>query len=106
MATKDFDAVLNILKDCYPNAKPMLEFNGTFELLVAVILSAQCTDKRVNIVSKTLFQKYNTPETFAMLSIYSSEPLFKVGSAILPKLQPFPTQSDAEMYPYISNAIL
>ena len=77
MATKDFDAVFNILKDCYPNAKPMLEFNGTFELLVAVILSAQCTDKRVNIVSKTLFQKYNTPETFAMLSVEELEPLIR-----------------------------
>lgn len=77
MAAKDFDKVLKILKDCYPDAKPMLEFNGTFELLIAVILSAQCTDKRVNIVSKSLFQKYNTPKQFASLSVEELESLIR-----------------------------
>ena len=41
-----------------------LQFSNNFELLIAVILSAQCTDKRVNSVTKTLFQKYKTPKDF------------------------------------------
>lgn len=52
--------------DC-PEAKPALHFGTPFELLVAVILSAQCTDKRVNEVTKELFQVANTPEQFAVM---------------------------------------
>ena len=54
--------------DEYAGAECELNFNSTFELLVAVILSAQCTDKRVNEVTKTLFKSYNTPEDFAKIS--------------------------------------
>jgi endonuclease-3 len=42
--------------------KPALEFTTPYELLVAVILSAQCTDERVNKITRKLFEKYNTPE--------------------------------------------
>jgi endonuclease-3 len=59
---------LEILEQTYPNAKPMLEFNNAFELLVAVILSAQCTDRQVNKCTRELFEKYSTPEDFAKLS--------------------------------------
>ena len=48
--------------------KPALKFNTPYELLVAVILSAQCTDERVNKVTEKLFQKYNTPQTMLTLS--------------------------------------
>lgn len=48
--------------------KPALNFNTPFELLVAVILSAQCTDERVNKVTKELFKEYNTPEKMVTLS--------------------------------------
>lgn len=48
--------------------KPALKFSTPFELLVAVILSAQCTDERVNKVTQKLFAVYNTPEEFASLS--------------------------------------
>ena len=58
---------LRILKETYPNAKPALHFNSPFELLIAVILSAQCTDVRVNIVTGRLFLKANTPEAIAAL---------------------------------------
>ncbi len=51
--------------------KPALNFSTPFELLVAVVLSAQCTDQRVNIVTKELFKNYNTPEK--MLSLSSAE---------------------------------
>ncbi|MBQ3234644.1 MAG: endonuclease III [Clostridia bacterium] len=51
----------------YPSARPELNFNSEYELLVAVILSAQCTDKRVNEVTKVLFERYNTPESMVTL---------------------------------------
>lgn len=46
-----------------------LQYNNVFELLIAVMLSAQCTDKRVNIITKNLFAKYKTPSDFASLTI-------------------------------------
>ncbi|MDE6598051.1 MAG: endonuclease III, partial [Clostridia bacterium] len=51
-----------------PDAQPALHFNSPYALLVAVILSAQCTDERVNKVTKILFEKYNTPESMLTLS--------------------------------------
>lgn len=50
--------ILNILKKHYPNAKIVLNYGSDWELLVAVILSAQCTDKKVNEVTLKLFSKY------------------------------------------------
>lgn len=62
-------AILRKLKIQHPDAGCELEFGSTFQLLVAVILSAQCTDKRVNIVTEKLFKKYSTPEDFARLTV-------------------------------------
>ena len=59
----------------FPNPDCELEFNSPFELLVAVILSAQCTDKRVNMVTKELFKKYNTPQDFANIPLEELEKL-------------------------------
>lgn len=53
----------------YPDAKPQLNFNSEYQLLVAVILSAQCTDKRVNMVTEELFKDYGTPENMLKLSV-------------------------------------
>lgn len=53
------------LRKRYPDAKASLDFNSPFELLIATILAAQSTDARVNIVTKSLFRKYPTPEAFA-----------------------------------------
>ena len=53
--------ILNTIRDMFPNASCELNYNNLFELLVAVVLSAQTTDKRVNEVTKVLFQKYNSP---------------------------------------------
>jgi endonuclease-3 len=58
-------AILPILKKKYPNAKCSLDHRSPFELLVATILSAQCTDARVNKVTPALFAKYKTPRDFA-----------------------------------------
>ena len=57
--------ILPILKQRYPQAKCSLDYTNPFELLIATILSAQCTDERVNIVTKDLFRKYRTPTQLA-----------------------------------------
>ena len=56
------------LKRMYPKAKCSLDFTNAFELLIATILSAQSTDVRVNIVTKSLFRKYPDPQSFANAS--------------------------------------
>src|SRR5205809_7588374 len=58
-------AILPILKRTYPNAKCSLDHSNPLELIVATILSAQCTDDRVNIVTKGLFKKYRKAEDYA-----------------------------------------
>ena len=62
-----------ILEETYKGAKPALVFNNPFELLIAVILSAQCTDKRVNVVTARLFAKAPTPEAIANMSLTALE---------------------------------
>jgi endonuclease-3 len=57
--------ILKILKATYPDVKTQLRYKNPFELLIATILSAQCTDKQVNSVTKVLFEKLKTPEDFA-----------------------------------------
>ncbi|MBS1970011.1 MAG: endonuclease III [Bdellovibrionales bacterium] len=57
--------VLKLLPRYYPDAHCALDHKNAFELLIATILSAQCTDERVNIVTKGLFAKYPTPEKMA-----------------------------------------
>ena len=60
--------VVSRLKRMYPKAKCSLDFTNPFELLIATILSAQSTDARVNIVTKSLFRKYPDPQAFANAS--------------------------------------
>ena len=60
--------ILKRLKKEYPLAKIALEFETPFQLLISTILSAQCTDERVNIVTKTLFGKYKKPQDFLNVS--------------------------------------
>ncbi len=62
------DVILKTLDEMYPNATCALVHKTPWELLVATILSAQCTDKRVNEVTPGLFQKYPTPKDFAALN--------------------------------------
>lgn len=62
------DRVLTELKKLYPRADCTLDWNTPLELLVATILAAQCTDKRVNEVGKTLFVKYATPQDYLDVS--------------------------------------
>jgi endonuclease-3 len=57
--------IIELLEKEYPDAKTALHHTNPLELLIATILSAQCTDERVNIVTKTLFEKYKTAEDYA-----------------------------------------
>src|SRR5689334_14220965 len=59
------EKVIAILKKTYPAAKCSLDYRNPLELLVATILSAQCTDERVNIVTKDLFKKYRSAKDYA-----------------------------------------
>src|SRR4029453_10770631 len=60
--------IIRRLKGAYPNAKCSLNHSNAFELLVATILSAQCTDERVNLVTADLFRKYRKPEDYLKVS--------------------------------------
>jgi len=57
--------IIELLEKEYPRAKTALHYTSPLEILVATILSAQCTDKRVNMVTKSLFKKYKTAEDYA-----------------------------------------
>jgi len=67
--------VCGLLKERYADPVTMLNFKSAFELTVAVILSARCTDKRVNIVTNELFKKYNTPQDFVDINAGTLEKL-------------------------------
>lgn len=60
--------ILGWFQENVPIAETELDYNSTFELLIAVILSAQCTDKRVNMVTPALFEAFPTPEVLAVAS--------------------------------------
>lgn len=68
MEARVTEKILKELENLYPDAAPALHFNSAYELLVAVILSAQCTDERVNKVTAVLFQNYDTPEKMLTLT--------------------------------------
>lgn len=68
MNKKNIKAVLQILNETYEGARCGLDFTNHYELLVSTILSAQCTDERVNIVTKDLYTEYNTPAAMITLS--------------------------------------
>ncbi|BBB92667.1 MAG TPA: endonuclease III [Methylomusa anaerophila] len=59
--------MLTVLEECYKDSTTALKYTTPFELLIAVILSAQCTDTRVNIITARLFPQYNTPEKILSL---------------------------------------
>lgn len=74
MSKKDI-LIIDELSKCYDGEKGSLDFTTPFELLIAVMLSAQCTDARVNIVTKDLFAKCNSPEGFSKMEIKEIEKL-------------------------------
>lgn len=67
------EAILKILEETYKDTKTALHYNSPFELLVAVILSAQCTDERVNKITARIFPRLNTPEKMGKLTLEQME---------------------------------
>ena len=65
--------IIKILKEFYPDATCSLDFTTPFEMMIAVMLSAQCTDERVNKTTPKLFSKYNIPEKLAEIDIKELE---------------------------------
>ena len=75
MNKKDVINIIETLKKMYPDAKCSLDFSTPFEMGIAVMLSAQCTDERVNKTTPAIFEKYNTPQDFIDLDIKELEKL-------------------------------
>lgn len=73
MNKKDLRFVLDTLGAMYPHAFCELTHSNAFELTIAVVLSAQCTDKKVNSVTKHLFQKYQTPQDYLNVTVEELE---------------------------------
>ena len=68
MRKQQREAILALLEETYMGTETALNYSTPFELLVAVIMSAQCTDERVNKITARIFPKYNTPEKMGALS--------------------------------------
>ena len=74
---KRIQEILKRLKDEYNRAKIALRYKDPFQLLVAVILSAQCTDERVNKITPELFKRFPTPEKMAKANVHEIEDLIR-----------------------------
>ncbi len=62
---KEIEEIKNLFLDNYPDSKTELSYKNLYELIVSVILSAQCTDRRVNVITPALFEKYPDIESLA-----------------------------------------
>ena len=69
--------IIEELKKMYPDAKCSLDFSTPFEMGIAVMLSAQCTDERVNKITPILFEKYKKPENYVKASLKEIEEIIK-----------------------------
>ncbi len=74
---KRTDRIRKTLRSLYPEVKPQLFYRNPFELLVATILSAQCTDQQVNRVTPVLFEEFRSPQDFAQASRQRIEELIR-----------------------------
>lgn len=72
-----YTAILNYFQEHAPDAETELLYHNPFQLLVAVILSAQCTDKRVNLTTPAIFAQYPTPQKMAMATFDDLFPLIR-----------------------------
>jgi endonuclease-3 len=72
-----FEAAIAYFQEVRPEAETELIFDNTYQLLVSVILSAQCTDKRVNLTTPALFQKYPTVQDLAKATFEDIQPIIK-----------------------------
>ena len=72
-----YKSVVKLFKKIYPDAETELEYNDPFQLLIAVILSAQCTDERINKVTPALFKHFPTPEDLSVVNAEEVYPFIK-----------------------------
>ena len=70
---KEASEILKILRNYYPDATCSLDFETPFQIVIAVMLSAQCTDERVNKTTPILFKKYGTPEKMSKADLKDLE---------------------------------
>jgi len=70
---KRAEKIFSLLRKEYPDPKPALNYKTAFQLLISTILAAQCTDARVNIVTKDLFKKYKTPQDYIYVPLEELE---------------------------------
>ena len=75
MTKSETNKLIDCLRKAYPDAKCSLDFNTPFELVVAVMLSAQCTDERVNLTTPSLFSRCKTIQDFAEIELSELEEL-------------------------------
>ncbi|MDE0151544.1 MAG: endonuclease III [Bdellovibrionales bacterium] len=75
--TKRVEKIINLLRKYYPKANCELNFSNPLELLIATILSAQCTDKRVNQVTPILFKKYKTAKDYSKAPVEDIEKIIQ-----------------------------
>ena len=75
MTINETNKLIDILRETYPDAKCSLDFKTPFELVVAVMLSAQCTDERVNLTTPALFKRCKTIQDFAEINLTELENL-------------------------------
>lgn len=73
MDKQSINEIIKLFEKNYGEIKPFLNFNTVFQLLIAVVLSAQCTDKRVNLITKKLFKIYKTPSDLANIELKEFE---------------------------------
>ena len=66
---KNITNIIELLKQEYPEATCSLDFTSPWEMAIAVVLSAQCTDERVNKITPNIFAKYKTPKDFNNMDI-------------------------------------
>ena len=74
---KEAEKIIKILKDTYPDATCSLDFSTPFQMVVSVMLSAQCTDERVNKTTPYLFKVADTPEKMCKLSLEKIEKIIR-----------------------------
>ncbi len=74
---ENINQIFSLLQKQYPNPKTSLKYKNKFTLLIAVLLSAQCTDKNVNNVTKKIFKKYYKPNDYVKLGIKKITKLIK-----------------------------
>lgn len=77
VSKKRVQTILTTLREAYPDVKTALKYKTPLEMLIATILSAQCTDVRVNEVTKTLFEKLRTTRDYARISLPELEALIR-----------------------------